>query len=41
LLFFQAEEISILDQQIFKTIVKTHKTEVIPLNQFAQAIHEG
>jgi integrase len=24
--------------QIFKTIVKPHKTEVIPLNQFAQAI---
>ena len=24
--------------QIFKTIVKTHKTEVIPLNQLAQAI---
>jgi integrase len=29
---------NIRDGQIFKTIVKTHKTEVIPLNQFAQAI---
>ena len=29
---------NIKDGQIFKTIVKTHKTEVIPLNQFAQAI---
>ena len=29
---------NIKNGQIFKTIVKTHKTEVIPLNQFAQAI---
>jgi integrase len=29
---------NIRDGQIFKTIVKTHKTEVIPLNQFALAI---
>ncbi|MBE0646908.1 MAG: site-specific integrase [Bacteroidales bacterium] len=29
---------NIREGQIFKTIVKTHKTEVIPLNQFAQAI---
>jgi len=29
---------NIKDGQIFKTIVKTHKTEVIPLNQFAQSI---
>jgi len=29
---------NIRDGQIFKTIVKTHKTEVIPLNQFAQTI---
>ena len=29
---------NIRDGQIFKTIVKTHKTEVIPLNQFARAI---
>jgi len=28
----------IRDGQIFKTIVKTHKTEVIPLNQYAKAI---
>jgi integrase len=28
----------IKDGQIFKTIVKTHKTEVIPLNQFARNI---
>ena len=28
----------IRDGQIFKTIVKTHKTEVIPLNQYARAI---
>ena len=29
---------NIRDGQIFKTIVKTHKTEVIPLNQYARAI---
>lgn len=28
----------IRDGQIFKTIVKTHKTEVIPLNQYARSI---
>jgi len=28
----------IRDGQIFKTIVKTHKTEVIPLNQYARTI---
>ena len=30
----------IRDGQIFKNIVKTHKTEVIPLNQYAKAILE-
>jgi site-specific recombinase XerD len=29
---------NIRDGQIFKTIVKTHKTEVIPLNQYARFI---
>lgn len=28
----------IRDEQIFKTIVKTHKTEVIPLNKYARTI---